>query len=381
MYKQTFFNKNFFNESELTQAIERSHIFLQENKLPESLKICFASDDLKEISTITDLNYDHYVIFGTGGSSLIGQLISSITSCTKISFFDNIDPDNFSLDKFNLSKTLFIFISKSGETIETLSQLYSIPSKISNENILIITEDKNSTLRNIAENFKIKFLPHPNNIGGRFSAFSITGILPCYISGFDPIKFRQGAIYAIENKLEEISISAAILAMAIKYKISIMPIINYGTKLEKLSSWLIQLISESLGKDGFGITPLQALGTIYQHSQLQLFLDGPKDKYFNIIYSEQITKNIGLNSRYNINNKSGTMSDIFNLARNSAIEVLKDTLMPVRVIALDNLYEESIGAFLSASMLEIITCAHLLGINPFNQNAVEKIKKLINVNF
>lgn len=381
MYKQTFFNKNFFNELELNQAIEKANNFLQKNKLPESLKICFASDDLKEISEIIELDYGHYVIFGTGGSSLIGQLISNITLCDKISFFDNIDPEIFSLDKFNPSKTLFIFISKSGETIETLSQLLSIPPEINSNNILIITEDKNSTLKRIAEEFKIKFLPHPQNIGGRFSAFSITGILPCYISGFDPIKFRQGAIYAIENKLEEITIASAILAMSIIYKIPIMPIINYGTRLEKLSSWLIQLISESLGKDGFGITPLQALGTIYQHSQLQLFLDGPKDKYFNIIYSNKNIKNIEFNSKYKINNKLRTMSEVFDLARNSAIEVLKDTSMPIRVIALDDLSEESIGSFLSASILEIITCAHILGINPFDQNAVEKIKKLINVNF
>lgn len=376
MYKQIIVNEERLGKDRVAEYCLKAKSFLESLDLPPCLGVCYRDDDLSPIGKILS-GYENYVIFGTGGSSLTGQVIKSITGNKIVHLFDNLDPETFDISCFDPNTTLLIVVSKSGETLETLAQLASVrgwPSK----NILVVTEDKDSTLKRLVGRFSLKFIPHPKDIGGRFSAFSINGAIPCYICGLDPLELRGAGKRVIESRIDDIAIGAAVLALCIKDGLSIMPLITYGDKIRALMDWLVQLICESLGKGGSGIMAVNVRGAVYQHSQLQLFLAGPKDKYFNIFSVNNFNKNVSLGNEYTHGLlKSDLMSKVFFSEYKAAFDVLSGTGSPVRSIILDNVSIESIGAIFAHFMLETIASAHLLEIDVFNQPDVDKIKAIL----
>lgn len=375
MYTQKFFNTEYFGKNKFKEFSETAKNFLQHLILPDSLKICYESKDIDNIRDIIHNNYKDYIIFGTGGSSLAGQVIKEFFDVRHIHFFDNIDPQTFNITDFNPFSTLLIIISKSGETLETLSQVAAIPENWPTKNILIITEEKSSRLNTLAHKFNIRSLPHPN-IGGRFSAFSFTGVIPCLIGGLDPVKLRSGGLYVIENKLDDVAHGAALLALSIINKLPIMPLITYNDRCKHLMSWLVQLFSESLGKDGQGITPMPVHGTVYQHSLLQLFLDGPKDKFFNIFHSSYDFNVISTKNQFSIV-KPDTLNQVYKEECSAALSVLTATKLPTREIIINSPSEHALGGIFSHFILETIACAHLVNVNPTDQPGVEKIKIIL----
>src|SRR6478736_1690723 len=256
------------------------------------------------------------VIFGTGGSSLGGQTLAqraglavagvgALRAPPQLHFIDNLDPDSFGtlLARLPRATTRFVAISKSGGTAETLMQTIAALSAMKNEGLqtripdtfLGISEPaksgKANGLRDLLGKYRVPMLDHDTGVGGRYSAFTNVGLLPAALLGLDIAAIRAGASLALAPILARKSaaqvpaaVGAALsIALAESKKKSISVLMAYCDRLQRFTHWYVQLWAESLGKDGKGTTPLAALGPVDQHSQLQLFIAGPRDKLFTVI--------------------------------------------------------------------------------------------------
>ena len=334
------------------------------------------------------------IIFGTGGSNLGARALNNISLNRNIDieFFDNIDPLVFenSFKNIDYNNTGFIIVSKSGETPETLSQFGVLIEKAEQEkklntffqNTLVVTEYKNSTLYNAAKNNNILTLEHDKDIGGRYSIFSNVGIAPAIIAGLDIEQLYLGAKEVLENidKYIDINIGKFLYSSNnSNYNSSI--IMTYSDSLYFFGKWYLQLWSESLGKENKGITPIHSVGTTDQHSQLQLYLDGPKDKFFTFITSDHFGKGLKINNKFFDNTsadylKNKSMGDLMFAEQKATIETFKRNKFKFRQIHLPLINELSIGKLLTLSIIETIATCTYMDVNPFNQPAVEQGKIL-----
>ena len=274
------------------------------------------TDDLAEIraaaAKLTDGASD-IVILGTGGSSLGGQTLAqlagyavpgvgSLRAPPRLHFIDNLDALSFEsmLARLPLATTRFVAISKSGGTAETLMQTIAALSAVKNagldarERFLGISEPekagKRNGLRDLLTRHQVALLEHDPGVGGRYSALTNVGLLPAAALGLDIAAIRHGAAAALAPVLAEkppaevpAALGAALaIALAESKGKTISVLMAYADRLERLTRWYVQLWAESLGKDGKGTTPLAALGPVDQHSQVQLFIAGPRDKLFNV---------------------------------------------------------------------------------------------------
>lgn len=345
--------------------------------------------------------YEVVLFLGTGGSSLGGRtLVSYVRNFyydvkrPRIFFIENVDSIQIEglLESLNLKKVSCVITSKSGETIETLSQFFLIKDKFEKKKIsiknhfFIITEDKVSTLKKIQENEKITFIPHPLSIGGRFTVFSIVGLLPALLAGFNIKNFCDGGKEFIQkindsNSFNKYFCPVFNLIELNKKKVNMSVIMPYVDALNNLSYWYRQLWAESIGKKKMGITPLNALGTVDQHSQLQLYLDGPKDKFFTIIAKDYLDSKNKLNCNYFKKNKfkilhNKSMDELLNAEMKATVETLRKKKVPIRRILLNKMDENSLGNLMMFFFLETIFGCFLINVNPFDQPAVEEGKKL-----
>ncbi len=366
------------------------------------------SDNLEEIIYLAKhlRSFENVLFLGTGGSSLGGKTLVSIKenfffkdSFPKVFFLENVDEWSILrlTEKINLQNTALVVISKSGETIETLSQFFFLKNTMKNisnfkEKIFIITENKKSTLKEIQEEESYKFFEHKKNIGGRFSVFSLVGLLPASLVGFEVSSFREGGKLFLECILNDNGdffdnhfFSALALMILYKKNYNISVFMPYSDRLNNLSFWYRQLWAESIGKNKMGITPVNALGTVDQHSQLQLYLDGPSDKFFTFISEKQkkpkqkLDCSYGKNKNYHLlHNRS--LNELLKFELRATIETLKQKKYPLRVIELDEINEKAIGSLMMFLFLETIFSCYFFNLDPFNQPAVEK-GKILTKNF
>jgi len=303
--------------------------------------------------------------------------------------------------KIKPERTGLIAISKSGSTAETLVQfLYcldvfrsqkigkSAPLNIINH-FLIITEPGDRPLRRLAEKWKIQVIDYDHGIGGRYSALAIPSLLPALIAGVDAYEIRKGAARVLQQILSASTVKecppilGAILnvALARENNISTTVLMPYSDRLDCFGSWFQQLWAESLGKDGQGTTPIRALGAVDQHSQLQLYLDGPRDKLITLIVADQKNKG-GLIPKDLINDPdldfiaNKRMGDLMAAEQSATAATLIKNNCPTRIIEIVSLDEKTLGSLLMHFMLETIVAADLLGLNAFNQPAVEESKTI-----
>ena len=395
--KIEYYNVNYKIDLNIPEVIKEinSHITSTCNNLP-ALKIASDAEVLKStIDKVKNFSKDKkaFIILGTGGSSLGAKALINIkNNNNNIHFIDNIDPNYFEnfINKFDLNSTGLIVISKSGYTPETLSQFGAIVELASNNNslnvlfsnTLVITEFKDSPLFSIAKNNKCKLLEHNKKIGGRYSVFSNVGMVPAIIGGLDVKDIQKGAnkvINAIDNcnffKLGQI------FSFQNNSKFTSSVIMTYSDYLFFFGKWYLQLWAESIGKNGKGITPIHSIGTTDQHSQLQLFLDGPRDKFFTFITTNHSNK--GLKINYEIMESQGVdylkgrnMGDLMQAEQQATIQTFKDKNFQFREILLPQINEEFIGSLMAASIVETIACCIYFEIDPFNQPAVEQGKIL-----
>jgi len=244
-------------------------------------------------------------------------------------------------------------------------------------------------LRDLLTAHKVSLLDHDPNVGGRFSVLTNVALLPAALLGLDVTAIRAGAAAALAPVLagkpptEVPACVGAALAVALaqtKGK-SISVLMAYTDRLERFARWYVQLWAESLGKDGKGTTPVGALGPVDQHSQLQLFIAGPRDKLFTIITTGCAGRGprmdealAALAGEPGFAGKS--IGDLIAAQGRATAETLAKKGCPVRTIAIDRLDEATLGELLMQFMLETIIAAHLLGVDPFDQPAVEEGKVL-----
>ena len=362
------------------ENIQKKNLTL--NILSKNYKFNFRQNDLKKFREFKNL-----VIIGMGGSILGAEAISFFLNSKikkRVYFFDDIDLStikNFK-KKVKINQTLFLIISKSGNTIETLANsfLLNIIKKNCN-NIIIISEKKNNILFSISKKFNIFQIEHKKHIGGRYSVLSEVGIVPAYIMGLNIKNMRNNLYKHLFDKnqsfLKNCSIKLSYLLKGGKYNNLIF--LNYAPELEKFIFWCQQLIAESLGKNKKGFLPVVSNVPKDHHSLLQLYLDGPKDKIFNIFSidfsSKERIKTKKFSDKINfMNNKS--LNTIKKAQKNALISVLKRKKIPYREFIIKKIDEEVIGKLFSYFILETILIAKLSGINPFDQPAVEEVKKV-----
>ncbi|MDR1334059.1 MAG: hypothetical protein LBJ71_02465 [Holosporaceae bacterium] len=323
------------------------------------------------------MKHKKFVIFGVGGSSLGGQCIHAAFPNENVKFADNLDPATLEkiFSEIDPRETGFLCISKSGETLETLCQtLLALDSvKDREDKFVFITEDKPSSLRELARQFDFLCLDHPKNIGGRFSIFSIVGMLPAALCGIDPREIRSGGQKILGENLMDAASGATFVTKNFFDKITQQVSFIYSDKLEVFGKWLAQLYAESTGKAGVGITPIVAMGSSDQHSQLQLYLDGGRDKCFTFLY-ENGDSNLWVSDTIPpafsyLKNKSVT--DIFRAQCWGTIVSILDRKIPSRRIEIPALTPEILGELFMYFMLEVVFVCKTMGVNPFDQPAVE----------
>jgi glucose-6-phosphate isomerase len=314
------------------------------------------------------------VIIGMGGSILGSKAIYSFLENRikkEVIFLDNLD--GYKLKKIlhnkNLRKKLFIIISKSGNTLETLTNISFLGKKcFSSSNTILITENKNSSLKIFSKDMKIPIIEHKKYIVGRYSVLSEVGMVPAYLMGLNVNKFRKNLLKFFKKNNKQLLCDSAskISQNYLSKKISSIIFLNYCPKLNNLVYWCQQLMAESLGKKGKGILPVLSTAPKDHHSLLQLYLDGPKDKMFYIISGKSMYDK-------KINKK---LSKIIFSQRDAFIEVLNKKKISYREIYINDFTESSIGEIFSYFMLETIMISKLINVNPFNQPAVEEVKNL-----
>jgi glucose-6-phosphate isomerase len=354
------------------------------------------------------------VFFGTGGSSLGGQTLAQLGGWgipgddgnggqrdrPRTRFYDNLDPRTLdrALGSLDLASTRFVVISKSGNTPETLIQIIAAVEAVRAaglreripELFLGLTEPRNEAtngLRDLCEALSIPTLPHDPGIGGRFSGLTNVGLLPALARGLDVEALRKGAHGVIEGLLTVTTpkdfapaIGAAVaigLAKERGVKVSVM--LPYSDRLSRFAAWYVQLWGESLGKKGEGTTPVAALGPVDQHSQLQLYLDGAPQHVITVVREAcsgtgpRISADLAklANAEYLAGHAAG---DLVAAQQKAIPEALIAAGRPVRTIDLERLDERALGALMMHFMLETILAGHLLGVDPFDQPAVESGK-------
>ncbi|MHA1569051.1 MAG: glucose-6-phosphate isomerase [Alphaproteobacteria bacterium] len=364
-----------------------------------------ARDDLAGLETIAARYrgaFDDVVVLGTGGASLGGQAVTALAgSAPRLRFLDNIDPESFTalFRAVEPARTGFIVISKSGGTAETLAQFLTCRAAMKNapdagdlaRHFIAVSEPTDNPLRRLAARDGIEVLAHDPGLGGRYSVLSLVGMLPAMIAGLDAAAFRAGAGEVLEAALAdddpELSppaLGAAIqIALARHHGVTATVMMPYADRLRPFASWFRQLWAESLGKGGQGTTPVAAVGAVDQHSQLQLYLDGPRDKLFTLVLMERAGSGAvldvagGPSGDPALSYLAGRgMGDLMAAAQRATAEALARRGRPVRIFRLPRLDERALGAMMMHFMLETILAGRILGVDPFDQPAVEEGKIL-----
>jgi glucose-6-phosphate isomerase len=336
------------------------------------------------------------IVLGTGGSSLGGQTLVALADPRKeprLHFMDNVDPDGFKrlFAALKPAKTGLVAISKSGSTAETLVQFFACLDWLGKKRAaraIVITEPKPNPLRRLAQQQKMRLLDHDPGIGGRYSVLSNVGLLPAMAAGLDAGALRAGSAEVLEATLGATAardaapaLGASVsVALAERRRIAATVMMLYADRLASFGMWFRQLWAESLGKDGKGTTPIRAMGTVDQHSQLQLYLAGPADKMFSLVRLDTVGE--GPRMPANLPDESLSylagkrMGDLLDAEQRATATTLIRNGRPTRIFTLCRLDEKALGALLMHFMLETIIAAKLMGVNAFDQPAVEEGKAL-----
>jgi glucose-6-phosphate isomerase len=354
---------------------------------------------------------EHVVFLGTGGSSLGGQTLAqlggynvpgvgALGGIPKLHFLDNLDPASLEefLAKLPLASARFVAVSKSGGTGETLVQTIAAVTALKQAGLDVsrhlygISEPAKSGgkngLRALLEQSGCEILDHDTRVGGRFIALTNVGLLPAALSGVDIRALRAGAGEMLKPILRAAkpadippAAGAALSVAASHASLPIAVLLAYGDRFERLSRWWMQLWGESLGKGGKGTTPVASIGPVDQHSQLQLWLDGPRDKLFTIVSLDTAGKGPRLDA--GLAKLAGepvfggrTVGDLVAAQARATADTLAKHDLPLREIKLKTLDAFALGALMMHFMLETIFGGELFGVNTYDQPAVEEGKIL-----
>ena len=322
--------------------------------------------------------FSEFNILGMGGSILGSEAIYNFLKHKinkKFNFYNTLKLQN--IPKTH-KKNINIVISKSGNTLETISNFnLLLKSQKRNKNIILCENNKNF-LRSLGRKLKAEIFEHKNYIGGRYSVLSEVGMLPAEFMGLNEKKFKRFN-YLINNKnfINSLIENVTSIFNYIKNGKTNLVILNYDQKSDSLFQWYQQLLAESLGKNKKGIFPIVSSMPKDNHSLMQLFLDGPKNNFYTIFSArekklEKLDKNYLFNNYTILKNKS--INKILESQKIATENIFKKEKIPFRSFEIINRNEESLGELFSFFILETILLGHLLKVNPFDQPKVELIK-------
>ena len=326
--------------------------------------------------------HKNILIVGMGGSVLGTKMLSSFFGLDKNYYFlDNLNNSRVNdFIKKDLSKFSIFIISKSGKTLETLTNCNIILNnfkKIRKEiskNFIIISE-KNSLLHNFAKKNNILFFEHNTNLSGRYSVLSEAGLL---MFNLNYKKIIQGINSVLKKDLKKnlINNAATLLTLMTKSRIDTHVSLIYSHNLLNYGFWHQQLLAESIGKNGKDFTPIISECPKDHHSIMQLYLGGKRNKFFTFFKTINNKIDQPIIDYFDQKFKKSSLDNIVDAQFNATINVFKKNLIPFRVILIDQ--KKPIQSFISLlvySMLETAILCKALDLNPFNQPAVEAIKK------
>lgn len=371
---------------------------------------------VKEYAAMVKGRFENVLVLGIGGSALGGMAMTEALlkpywnllseeqrdGMPRIFFLDNIDPDTMTglLDFLDLSKTLVNVITKSGSTAETMSQFMIVKDRLEKElgdnyryNIVATTDKRTGILRQIAEQEGYKTFVVPDDVGGRFSVFSAVGLLPMALVGID-IDAVVNGIKDMDLALKNTDIKENIAAqnalihylMDTKKGKNMSVMMPYSSRLKYVSDWYVQLWAESLGKNKdnegndvhVGPTPIKALGATDQHSQIQLYNEGPNNKIINFIRVENFDNILEIPNIFEytgINYLAGkTVNQLMNAEADSTRVALADYERPTVTISIPKVDAYNLGQLLYMFEVQTAIAGALYNINTFNQPGVEQAK-------
>ena len=371
---------------------------------------------VKEFASMVEGRFDNILVLGIGGSALGGIAVTEALlkpywkiltpeqrgGLPRIFFLDNIDPDTINglLQVLDLKRTLVNVITKSGSTAETMSQYMIIKDILEKElgddyrkNIVATTDKKMGVLRQLADQEGYKTFFVPDDVGGRFSVFSAVGLVPFALVGLDIDQIMNG-IKDMDLALKNTDIHQNIAAQAalIQYlmdtkkgkNLSVM--MPYSSRLKYVSDWYVQLWAESLGKEynlngekvNIGPTPIKALGATDQHSQIQLYNEGPNNKIITFIRVKNFDTTLEIPRIFEytgIGYLGGkTINDLINAEADSTRVALADYSRPTMTITLEKIDEYNVAQLLYMLEIQTAIAGELYNIDTFNQPGVEQAK-------
>ena len=377
MFTQNISFKNFLIKNKNILVKKKLNLILKEknqviNSLSKSYKDSFSKKNIKHFNKKFD-----YRIIGMGGSTLGAQAIYDFLK-KKIKknfiFVDNLNAFTNNKAKKNLNN---LIISKSGNTTETIVNANILIKK--KDKNLFITEKKKSYLSLLAQKLKAEVVDHNNFIGGRYSVLSEVGMLPAELMGLNYKKFRQ-LNNLVNNKFFMKALVSNVEASIhfLKAKKFNSIVINYDEQSTNLFNWYQQLVAESLGKEKKGILPIISVMPKDNHSVMQLYLDGFKNNFFTFFYSHENNSSKIINTSVLPEQKFLKNKDINQImfAQKEATEIVfKKKNIPFRSFEIKKRDEKTLGELFCFFILETILIGKTLKINPFDQPAVELIKK------
>lgn len=366
-------------------------------------------DDIQSFvdKTISEDKYEHLLVFGIGGSSLGAQaLLDGLNTplwnrvskgkrknFLTVDFIDNLDPQIIRtiLSRLKLDQTLFLVASKAGGTVETIVPMLIAKDWVGEnfyKQCVFVTTQGKGLLFDIAQKNDIPVFPIPENVGGRFSVFSPVGLLPAALCGLDLNEIKKGISDADSLcQMKDLKTNhAAMIALAayFSYKSgkNIFVLMPYSTCLRKFVDWFVQLWAESVGKNLKGSTPIPAIGATDQHSQIQLFNQGPNDKLTCFVKINKHKRDLTVpdfsNETQDFRIYAGhKVGDILNIELNATRRAMTENQRPNFTISLPELDEYYLAHLMYILEVSTAIMGNLLEVNPFDQPGVELGKKYI----
>ena len=376
IYKKFTNKEKLVNKKKLTDFLNLKSLFYKYpllKSLTNKYKYSFKKKDLEVFKKYNDFN-----LIGMGGSILGAEAIYDFLNHKikkKFYFLSNLQKNKIKRSK---KKRLNIIISKSGNTLETISNLNLILANQKKNKNLIITENNNNILRALANKIKSNVIDHKNYIGGRYSVLSEVGMVPAELMGLNEKKFKRFN-YLIKKKsfinflIQNVFRIHSNITQGKKNSV----ILNYDEKLNNFLKWYQQLSAESLGKKGKGFFPIISTMPKDNHSLLQLYLDGPKNNFFSFFITRDRNP-LKFDNKYLIkkikylNKKS--LDQILYSQNKATQKVFIKKKLPFRSFEIIDRNEETLGELFTFFILETLMLGSLLNVNPINQPSVELIK-------
>ncbi|MDQ3791115.1 MAG: glucose-6-phosphate isomerase [Actinomycetota bacterium] len=377
-------------------------------RLPKSSEYAEASSRVAEeirASGATD-----FVHLGIGGSALGPMALQSALHHPyynalpaegrrgpRIHFAENTDPNTLSaiLDVADPTSTWVNVVTKSGSTAETMANFLVVRGWLVDAlgafgyqgRTVATTDPEEGFLKEIADRDDLRVLPIPKDVGGRFSVLTPVGLLPAAVTGLDVEALLTGAARCVDEVNEQREEHPAVVGAAMHYLMdtargrNVRVMMPYADALERLAAWFVQLWAESLGKDGKGSTPHGAVGTTDQHSQVQLFMEGPQDKVIEIVEVENHPRDLPMPEAYEDLEGVGylgghTMAELLNVECDATRKALTEAGRPNSTIRLGAVSEENLGYLFQALEVQTAIAGSLYGVNAFDQPGVEAGKQI-----